>query len=98
MIPEQKAKERSSDRILVLKPIDGAKPLSSTGLVDTRLFTGENKLHAIMDDTNCMWRLKYDQGGLPPALKQTFTGFSKLIDYTKTYFKKRNIEIVDILD
>jgi hypothetical protein len=39
----------SSDRTLVLKPIEGKKPLSSIGATDTRLFTGENTVHAIMD-------------------------------------------------
>ena len=40
-------KLRSNNRTLVLKPVDGKKAASSTGLVDPRLFTGGNNLHAI---------------------------------------------------
>ena len=92
------SKNRSSDRVLVLKLIDGKKPLDSIGLVDKRLFTGENKLHAIMDTQTCMWTLKYDMGGLPQPLKQRFTTFTKLLEYTRNYWKTRNIEISEVQD
>lgn len=91
-------KERKTDRVLELKPIEGKATLSSTGLVDPRLFNGENKLHAVMDTRNCMWRLKYEAGGLPEPLKQTFTNFTKLLEFTTRYFNKRNIEITRIID
>lgn len=90
------------DRILVLEPIDGKKALSSTGLVDPRLFKeGEdgNKLHAVMDMETCLWSLKYEKGAVPPVLKdQRFTGFKALKKYTEDYFAKRNIRITEVKD
>ena len=86
-----------SDRVLVLKVKDGKAPLTSTGLVDNRLFSGENNLHGVMDPQSCLWSFKYEMGGLPPALKdQKFTSFSVLKRYAEEYFKKRNIEIVEV--
>lgn len=89
---------RSVDRVLVLEPIDGKSPLSSTGMVDPRLFTGENKLHAIKDEQTALWHFKYDMGVLPPQLKQEFTGFPKLKTFADNYFKKRNIQIKEVLE
>ena len=96
MIPLQKLKERSDDRILVLKVKDGEKPKSSTGLVDTRLFTGENKLHLKRNRT--LWEFKYDQGGVPPQLKDRFTKFDIALQHAKKYFETRNIEIEKVID
>jgi hypothetical protein len=92
------SKMRSPDRILVLKTIDDKKPLSSKGLVDARLFTGENKLHAIMDQQTSLWKLKYDQGNVPVPLQCHFTSFAKLKLYAEDYFRKRNIEIIEVKD
>ncbi len=89
---------RSSDRILVLSKKDPSKhTTSSIGLVDNRLFTGGNRLHAIQD-TNSLWYLKYDSGAIPPSLQQQFTSFTMLIRTLKLYFHKRNIEIKEIQD
>lgn len=91
-------KNRKTDIILVLKPIDG-KPKNSTGLVDRQLFTGENNLHAIMDTQTCLWHLKYDRGVLPPHLRdKQFTGYSAMLKYVKDYMLTRNIEISEIRD
>jgi hypothetical protein len=91
--------ERSSDRILVLKPLEGKSTLSSTGLVDRRLFTGEiNNLHAVMDKQTSLWTLKYERGEVPNAFKQKFTSFSRLFSFAEDYFKKRNLEIKEIKD
>lgn len=89
---------RSEDRILVLKPIEGMGPRDSIGNIDHRLFKGENKLHAIQDPRTCMWSLKYEDGRLQEALKQKFTNFKTLLDFTREYFKKRNIEITEVID
>lgn len=91
------SKMHTPDRVLVLKVRDGA-PKSSTGLVDKRLFSGENKLHAIMDTNTCLWSLKYDMGAVPPALKQQFTGYSRLLKFVSEYFDRRNIDIVEVKD
>lgn len=88
----------SPDRILVLKVKEGMKVLSTTGAADPRLFTGENKLHAVMDTGTCLWRMKYDMGIVPEPLKGTFTGFKQLRKFAEQYFDKRNIEIVEVRD
>lgn len=84
-------------RELALVTIDGKAPINSTGLMDNRLFTGENKLRAYMEP-NGLWSLKYDSGILPEPLKQQFTSFSTLLRITKDYFKKRNIAIKEVID
>jgi len=92
-------KNRSSDRILELKVIDNKAPISSTGLIDKRLFSGENRLHGIADPQYGHWSFKYDNGTLPPVLKeQRFTSFKALFNYAQDYFKKRNIEITEVID
>jgi hypothetical protein len=84
------------DRILGLKVIDGKKPLDSKGLVDSRLFTGDNHLHAIQDSG--LWHLKYEQGNLPPALHgQRWTSFPRLLTAVQKYFRERNIEVNEIV-
>lgn len=90
-----KDKMHSDDRILKLKILDGEKPKSSSGIVDTRLFTGENEIHAIRNEWN-YWILKYKQGTLPPALDQSFTTFEKLLQHATAYFLTRNVEITSV--
>ncbi len=92
------SKERSSDRILVLQTMEGEKPLSSMGIIDPRLFNGENKLHAVRDARNSLWSLKYEMGSVPEILKQRFVSFPSLMQHTTKYFNRRNIQIVDIID
>ena len=94
----EKQKMRSTDRILVLQPMEGKKATTTTGLVDTRLFKGGNRLHAVRDKTTSLWYMKYDEGILPDPLKQKFTSFKSLADYARAYFEKRNIQIVEIQD
>lgn len=92
-------KHRNPVKTLVLKVIDGTKPLSSTGIVDKDLFSGENELYALMDEENLLWSFKYKRGILPPALKeQKFTSFKNLKTFADHYFKTRNIEIVEVKD
>lgn len=93
---ERNTSNHSNDRILELTIKDKTKPKNSIGLVDNRLFTGGNRLHAIQEVG--LWRLKYDQGKLPRALDQRFTGFSQLLKVVKDYFELRNIEIKEIVD
>lgn len=92
-------KNRSDDRVLVLSPIDGEKPLSSSGLVDPNLFTGKNKLHAVKDSQTCMWSFKYEMGMLPPNLRdKNFTTFTALKKHASDYLQKRNILIKEVID
>jgi len=94
----RKAKMRSDDRILILKVIDNKVAISSSGMVDNRLFTGENTLHAIYDVRSGLWSMSYEMGILPGGLKQKFLSFSDLLEYARNYFKHRNIEIVEVID
>jgi hypothetical protein len=91
----KKTENKSSDRTFSLRVIDGKKPISSVGLVDTRLFTGENKLHAIQE--NGLWYLKYEQGGLQSALKQKWVSFNSMLNDVKTFYARRNIEVKEII-
>lgn len=97
MIPVE-SKERKTDRILVLKIKDGEKPKSSTGLIDPRLFKGDNRLHAKLNLRSRLWSLHYDKGSVPPALAMQFTTFDTLMRTAKQYFENRNIEIEKVLD
>ena len=89
---------RSNDIIIELQAMEGKATLDSMGLVDQRLFTGENKLHAKMDIQSCLWRCEYDNGMLPQPLKQRFTSFNRLLSFVSDYYKRRNIEIVKVID
>ena len=89
---------RSRDRILKLEIIDGKKPTSSTGLTDSRLFSGENKLHAVADPQTGLWTFKYEMGGVPPVLRCQFTSFKKLLEFASDYYIKRNIRITEVID
>jgi len=98
MSDRKSPKERSNVRVFVLKPIEGQKTTSSTGLVDPGLFEGTNEISAIMDTRSLLWSLKYKNGGLPGALKQSFTSFSKLFAFVQQYFERRGIRIVEVID
>lgn len=91
-------KMRSDDRYLVLKPLDGLKPKDVTGRIDPRLFSGENKLMACMDTQTTLWQLKYEYGQMSPAFNQKFTSFKQLKQFADTYFKRRNMQIVEVKD
>lgn len=80
-------------RIIELKPKEGEKTLNSAGLVDPRLFKGENKLRAVMDNGTCLWFMRYEKGAVPEPLKQKFTTLSALVKYAKSYFDSRGIQI-----
>lgn len=93
-------KERSLDRVLVLKRKDGLKPKSVTGMVDSRLFDGsnQNQLHAVQSEIDLLWHFKYEQGVLPEPLRCKFTSFNKLKKHADDYFSTRNLEITIVKD
>lgn len=95
MALSEESKMATPDRVLTLRVMDGEKPKSSTGNTDPRLFTGDNKLHAVMDTQTTLWKLKYDQGDVPQPLKCQFTSLKMLKQHAREYYKTRNIEIVD---
>lgn len=88
----------SPDRVIKLEVIDNKLPKSSTGMVDTNLFSGENNLHARIDPQTMMWSVHYEKGAVPGSLKdQRWTGFSRLYKDLELYFKDRNIKISEIV-
>lgn len=87
-----------NDRVIVLRVKEGMKAMSAAGVVDTRLFTDENRLHAVYDDRTGMWNMKYETGGLPGALQQKFIEFNDLVEAARKYYGSRNIEIKEILN
>jgi len=101
-IAERQSKEmekmHSLDRVIVLKPMEGKSALDVTGAPDKRLFTGENNLHAIFNNTFGLWELKYDSGSLPGGLDGKFTDLDILLQHVRQYFGKRNVEIVEVKD
>jgi hypothetical protein len=96
--PKYQAKMHSDNRTLVLKIVDGKKPLNSIGLVDARMFKGGNNLRAIREPMTSLWRLEYDSGILPQALRKKFTSINKLMTYVTDYMGKRNIRVEKIVD
>lgn len=97
MTPESNI--RSADRTLILKPIEGQKPLSSAGLPDPRLFSGEQGVKVKMDPQTCLWSFQYtNKGILPEALKGVFTSFGAAMRHADNYFKKRNVQITAVRD
>lgn len=91
-------KLKKDDRVLVLKIIDGEKPLSSIGMVDKSLFTGGNNLHAKFDTQQGMWYCAYDRGAVPEAISSKWTSYSQLLFDVEAYLKKRNVEIEKVID
>lgn len=90
---------RSKDRILMLEKMEGKTPLSSSGLLDNRLFTGEQNLVLKMDPETCLWSFQYTNNGLlPEGLKGKFTGFKAGLKHAEGYFKRRNVNIVEVKD
>jgi hypothetical protein len=92
------SKNHTSDRVLVLKPMEGKNTLDSKGMTDNRLFTGENKLHARMDPEYGHWYIQYEKGNPPPALQMRWTSFQRLLNHLTDYYKRRNIQIVETVD
>src|SRR5687768_1734002 len=89
-------KYNSDDRVFIFEPVEGTKVTAATGLVDPRLFTGENKLHAKKDDIYGLWYLQYEMGGLPPVLKQKWTSFNAMVKFARDYFMKRGLMIKEV--
>lgn len=95
---DNRDKMKATDRILVLKIIDGTKPKTTTGLIDPDLFKGNNRLHVVKEPDTNFWYFKQDKGILAPALRQKFTTFLYAKEYATNYFKTRNIEVKEVID
>lgn len=87
---------RSTDRILVLERVNKAD--KHIGLIDPKVFTGDNNLHAVMDPSTCMWTFKYEHGMVPPQLRSKFTDFNTLKKHAEIYFNTKSIRITGVKD
>lgn len=98
--PNKNTKMRGNDRAFALEQIDDKAPISSTGLVDKRLFTGENRIRAIRNEgSHNLWYFQYDKGNLPGALEGVkFTKFDQAQKYLENYFNTRNIRVKEVID
>jgi hypothetical protein len=88
----------SSKRTLVIKPLEGKLPKTSTGMVDSRVFAGGNSMYASMDPQTCMWVLRYEQGVIPQPLQGMFTSFAAAKKHAEDYLRKRNCQIVEVIN
>jgi hypothetical protein len=94
----EQAKMRSYDRVILLKPMEGKEVISSTGKVDPRLFSGGNKLHAVYNVHTGLWELKVENGSIAGGLQGQFSEFESLMIHVTSYFNRRNIEVVGVID
>ena len=94
----RREKMQTNDRVLVLKVAEGKAAKDSAGTVDSRLFTGTNKLHGVYDERTGLWNMRYETGALPGALQQKFDTFEKLEDCARKYFATRNVEILETIN
>jgi hypothetical protein len=85
-----------NDRIFELEIIDNTQPKSSTGMTDTRLFKGGNKLHIKKDSETNFWSFFYDEGVTPQPLQCNFTNFTTALRHAEVYYKTRNLKIKEI--
>lgn len=86
---------RKNDRILKLEKYD---PKQRTDLIDPKVFTGDNNLHVVADQATALWTFKYEHGHVPPQLRYKFTDFNTAKAHAESYFKTKNIKIVDVID
>lgn len=89
--------EKKIERKLVLRPMEGEKAKTTGGMLDARLFKGENSLKAVRDNDSNLWYFKYEIGGIPEQLKGHFTSFAKAHEVAETYFRTRNVQIVEVI-
>lgn len=87
---------RNNDRILVLEKVDPKS--KDNGLIDPEVFEGKNNLHAVMDESTCLWTFKYERGTIPEPLRMKFTSFKHLKEHADIYFGKKNIKITKVVD
>lgn len=94
----QKEKMHTTDRLIVLRPMEGKDPKDAQGNVDKRLFSGENNLHAVYDVNKGWWSVRYDKGAIPGGLDRNWTDLTNTVDTVRQYFAARNVEVVEVRD
>lgn len=83
-------------RTFTLTPMEGFDVKNAGGMTDKRLFTGENKIHAIKDNQTGLWYLRYEKGVVPEEFKQHFTTASVLVKFIEDYYRRRNITVKEV--
>jgi hypothetical protein len=86
------------DRKFQLKIKDGCVAKQSVGLVDHRLFNGNNYLHGVRDPNSSLWYWRYEKGQIPEVLMGRYTKFSNLYAAAVKYFEGRNVELIELID
>lgn len=76
------AKNWTMDRIIVLD-----KPTEK-----------DNRLHGEIDKRTMLWKLRMDRGIVPRPFDQQFTSFTKLLAFVTEYYKKKNVNVVKVID
>lgn len=82
------------DRVLVLEQLNPGK---DTGMLDPRVFKGENALHLVMDAQTTMWRFRMEHGLVPAQLKNKYTDFKSAMRHAESYFNMKNIRIKEVI-
>lgn len=85
---------RSTDRVLVLEPIDVKK--KDFGMIDPAVVEGTNTIRAVMDRGTTMWYLRYDRGAIPAPLRIRWTDFNTLLNQASLYFRTKNLSIKEV--
>src|SRR5258708_38568115 len=98
MVDSLESKMKSPKRTILLEPIEGLATKNTIGMTDSSLFTGSNKLFAVMDPQTTLWSFQYERGVLPQPLKDKYTKFSVLLKHAEDYFGRRNIRIKEVKD
>jgi len=89
-------KQAKTDRLFKLNKKDGGSAKDVTGMVDPRLFSGDNHLHIKKDPETNFWYFHYDKGIPPESLKCHFTSFPYALRYAENYYLQRNVEIKEV--
>lgn len=80
-------------------PIEGKTPITTQGMKDHRICRGGGLLFVMWDEQTRLWSMRYEEGALPPPLKQQrFTSFQLLHKFAIEYYKTRNIQIIETTD
>jgi len=84
-------KMAKTDRVFILDLIDDTLPKTATGITDSRLFKGGNKLHVVKDPETNFWSFSYEEGLVPTDLRCRFTSPKLAIRHAELYYKNRNL-------
>lgn len=87
---------RKTDRTILLERIDPKN--KDNGMIDPKVFAGENNLHLVMDLVTGLWTFKYERGVVPGPLRDRFASPKQALVFAEAYLKTKNIKIVEVQD